>query len=271
MTEQNFIYECSRTNATHQVSNSEWINEWNEGIKLEKGDTVRLLGSFISESGSGQDVSVNNDTKFTIDFYPYLNADTVSFPEATHAHFTSDFQLQMGDISQPAYMTDNFGIEPPYTPNDFTNTPSNPDNITQRKRLIKDKFFYPQRSLHYTPYNFDPNDNAIKAGCYIDTSSGTISQAEADANAKVEGTLSMFNQTNLTQEFAIGHLCKLCNFPLFKGVTYDRVGGVFQTRDFSYDEYLKVGDNISTYFISNITHKQLQLLLNILMRLDQEL
>ena len=63
MTEQNFIYECSRTNATHKVSNSEWINEWNEGIKLEKGDTVRLLGSFISESGSGQETShaiINN-------------------------------------------------------------------------------------------------------------------------------------------------------------------------------------------------------------------
>ena len=250
MTEQNFIYECSRTNASHKVSNSEWINEWNEGIKLEKGDTVRLLGSFISESGSGQDVSVNQDTKFTIDFYPYLNADTVTFPDATHAGFTSNHQLQMGDIAQPAYMTDNFGIEPPYTANDFTSTPSNPDNITQRKRLIKDRFEFPQRSLHYTPYNFDPNDDAVKAGCYIDTTTGTISQAEADANAKIEGTLSMFNQTNLTQEFAVGHLSKLCNLPLFKGVTYDTGGGVFETQNFSYDEYLKVDDYISTYYCS---------------------
>ena len=64
MTSQNTIYECSRKNAVHKVSNSEWINEWNDGIKLNRGDTVRLLGSFISELGDGNDISVNEDTPF---------------------------------------------------------------------------------------------------------------------------------------------------------------------------------------------------------------
>ena len=141
MTEQNFVYECSRGNAQTQISNSEWINEWNEGIKLEAGDTVRLLGSFISEVGDGNDISIEKDTKFTLDFKPYINAETVAFGVATHSNIAGKFQFQLGDIAQPAYYTDNFGTEPPYTMFDLSNQPNNKRiQDAAHQRLQSDRF-----------------------------------------------------------------------------------------------------------------------------------
>ena len=43
------VYECSRQTASVQIDNREWYNEFTEGIKLNRGDQVRLLGSFIQE------------------------------------------------------------------------------------------------------------------------------------------------------------------------------------------------------------------------------
>ena len=79
MTEQTFIYECSRDLATKKISNSEWINTWNDGVKLQKGDTVRLLGSFINEDGDAEDIQILEGASFTIEHKPYINADTVIF------------------------------------------------------------------------------------------------------------------------------------------------------------------------------------------------
>ena len=64
--QQTLVYECSRKNAQIQVSNSQWTNIFNEPIELEKGDTVRMLGSFISEAGEGNDISLDEDFEFTL-------------------------------------------------------------------------------------------------------------------------------------------------------------------------------------------------------------
>ena len=85
MSSQNIVYECSRGNADHKISNSEWVNTWNEGIELKRGDTVRLLGSFISEAGDGDDIAIDEDIKFTMEYEPYINAETLNFGGPTHA------------------------------------------------------------------------------------------------------------------------------------------------------------------------------------------
>ena len=257
MTEQNFVYECSRGNAQTQISNSEWINEWNEGIKLEAGDTVRLLGSFISEVGDGNDISIEKDTKFTLDFKPYINAETVAFGVATHSNIAGKFQFQLGDIAQPAYYTDNFGTEPPYTMFDLSNQPNNKRiQDAAHQRLQSDRFSmklnYGQYSAGDTLYNV-PDDDAVKAGAFFDTASGTANITTADVTNQilVNNTLSTFNQKNLPQEFQIGHLCKLIKIPIFHGLQYETTQGVYEQHSFDPAEILQVGDYISTYHVGN--------------------
>lgn len=116
MAEQQLIYECSRKSSDKQISNSEWINIWRDGIHLKRGDTVRLLGSFISEDGDSSDIQVLDKSSFTIEHMPYINVDTVRFEDSvagTKSH-PAQYQMRFGDIGSPAYSTDAFGIEPPY-------------------------------------------------------------------------------------------------------------------------------------------------------------
>ena len=115
-TEQQMIYECSRKTAEKKVSNSEWINVWNDGIQLNRGDTVRLLGSFISEDGDSSDIQVLENTSFTMEHMPYINIDTVRFEDSisgTKTH-VAQYQMRFGDIGSPAYSTSSYGEEPPY-------------------------------------------------------------------------------------------------------------------------------------------------------------
>ena len=62
--------------------------------------------------------------------------------------------------------------------------------------------------------------DAVKIGCYMDTSSGTPTAADMTAENLIPGTLSEFNQLNLSQEFRVAHLCKLIEFPLFHGLKF---------------------------------------------------
>ena len=255
MDSQNTVYECSRKNAVHQVSNSEWINEWNEGIHLKKGDTVRLLGSFISEVGDGNDISISEDTKFTMDFEPYINAETVEFEGTTDEKIASSFQLRLGDIAQPAYATDNFGVEPPYATPKLAAQDISP-GLDNNLLPVADRFQYNndygQHSRH--PYAFKTNDDAQKIGAYFDTSSGLGDITADDVTNKkfVPRTLSEFNEKNMPQEFRIAHLCKLLKFPLFNSLKFRQNGTDPDIlRTFLTDDILQVGDNISTYHIGN--------------------
>ena len=263
MTSQNTIYECSRKNAVHKVSNSEWINEWNDGIKLNRGDSVRLLGSFISELGDGNDISVNEDTPFSMDYFMYINADTVRFPASRDSHFASTYQLKLGDIAQPAYATDNFGVEPPYcsfNKNNQTqfpniNTTSTLADYIENRTILCDRYTY-ANDLH-TPadtYNFTTTDDAIKIGSYFDTSSGIGSLAAGNLNQNIANTLTSWNQRNMTEEYYIAHLSKLCNFPMFKGVYHEATTGNFTFQNFDPNDVLSVGDYVSSYWISNYTY-----------------
>lgn len=68
------IYECSSANATVNIADNEWVNEFKEGVELKPGDTVRILGSFINEKGSGDQIEITNENnKFTLEYIPIHN------------------------------------------------------------------------------------------------------------------------------------------------------------------------------------------------------
>ena len=83
-TEQQLIYECSRKTADKQISNSEWINIWRDGIQLNRGDTVRLLGSFVHEGSSGEEIQISKDLTTNISFSPFIKANTFGTADRTN-------------------------------------------------------------------------------------------------------------------------------------------------------------------------------------------
>jgi len=253
--EQNLVYECSRQNASVKISNSEWVNEWSDGIQLNRGDQVRLLGSFISEVGDGNDISISEDTKFTMDFKPYINGETVNFGSATHADIAGSFQIKLGDIAQPAYYTDNLGTEPPFTTPKLVAQNKEPNFADNAGRLASDRYSYRKDYGQHAalPYLYPTTDDARKAGCFIDTASGTANLTAADITDEklVKGTLSAFNQINVSEEFHLGHLCKLLRFPMFGGVRFEETEGNYINKDFRSDDILNVGDYIATYHIGD--------------------
>ena len=104
-------YECSRQNAsiTYGEDFSEWENEFKEGIELKKGDTVRLLGSFVHQGSTSEEIEVEQDMELNIAYSPFIVADTIDTLDTT-----ADGTLQdLSDIGDIAYSTDSFGIEPP--------------------------------------------------------------------------------------------------------------------------------------------------------------
>ena len=291
-TEQQMIYECSRKTAEKQISNSEWINVWNEGIQLNRGDTVRLLGSFISEDGDASDIQVLDNTSFTIEHMPYINVDTVRFEDSvsgTKSH-PSQYQMRFGDIGSPAYSTSSYGEEPPYhalnsTPREQTDSH---DFAIQLREPVgtgmmdwyADVGWYEiyerneavdattETGINWSGgYDFAVNDSAEKMGCYFNTSSGnpatptTITTSDTPAKTYLvptptDRTLSDFTLKNLEHQYYIAHMCKLIYFPIFQGVRYESTVGNFVTKEFEDDDYLQVGDYISTYFVSASSSQQ---------------
>ena len=116
-------YECSKQNASVNISNSEWINNFDQGIKLEKGDEVRLLGSFVNEASSGDNIEITDNMSVNIQYSPYIKAQTF---------FTADSStdlIDIGKIGDLAYSTDSYGIEPPgWWYNDGQATTASPAN-----------------------------------------------------------------------------------------------------------------------------------------------
>jgi hypothetical protein len=104
-------YECSRQSSSvkSETDFSEWTNEFTEGIELKKGDTVRLLGSFVHQGSTAEEIEVENDMELNIAYSPFILADTIDTLDST-----TDGSLQnIADICDLAYGTDSFGIEPP--------------------------------------------------------------------------------------------------------------------------------------------------------------
>ncbi len=102
-------YECSIQTSSVRIDNTEWINEFSQGIKLKKGDQVRLLGSFIQEGSDSNEIEIEEDQEINISYSPYLLGNTIDTIDKTENGNLLDLS-QIGDI---AYSTDSFGIEPP--------------------------------------------------------------------------------------------------------------------------------------------------------------
>ena len=100
-------YECSIQNSSVKLSNAEWINEFSNGIKLSKGDTVRLLGSFVHENSSGEEIQIDSDSSFNLSFNPFIKATTYGTADK------GSNLMDLSNIGDLAYSTDSFGIEPP--------------------------------------------------------------------------------------------------------------------------------------------------------------
>ena len=107
-------YECSIQNSSIKLSNAEWVNEFSDGIKLSKGDTVRLLGSFVHENSSGEEIQIDQDTSFNLSFNPYIKPTTYGTADK------NTNLMDLSNISDLAYSTDSFGIEPPLWWQDIT-------------------------------------------------------------------------------------------------------------------------------------------------------
>lgn len=118
-TYQSEVYECARNTAPVKIDNSEWINEFSGGIKLNKGDNVRILGSFVHEGSSGEEIEVAADTTVNVSYSPYIIGATLG---------TADPTKNLIDLSQYADIpasTDSFGIEPPHRIDPNTDVLSN--------------------------------------------------------------------------------------------------------------------------------------------------
>lgn len=289
-TEQQLIYECSRKTADKQVSNSEWINIFRDGIQLNRGDTVRLLGSFISEDGDSSDIQILENQSFTMEHTPYLNVNTVRFEDDTSSAaktHPSTYQMRFGDMASPVYLTDAYGIEPPYyslngNPVFQTDVPANAHNFEdQLTQPISDSFvdWYSAAGWYglleggatnpFTNnggYNYAVNDVAIKSGAYFSTDNRILPQPTVQSTTSTPAidyltpvetskSLSDFNLKNLAHQFQMAHLCKLVYFPVFQGVYYDAATvnanpDIPVIKTFADDDFLQVGDYISTYFVS---------------------
>ena len=100
-------YECSRQNSKVQISNAEWINEFTDGIELKKGDTVRLLGSFVHEGSSGEEIQISKDLTTNISFSPFIKANTFGTADRTNN------LIELKNYADIPYTSDAFGVEPP--------------------------------------------------------------------------------------------------------------------------------------------------------------
>ena len=109
---QTKIYECARSTSVYSPNNYTWTNNFSEGIDLRRGDQVRILGSFIEEVNSLENIKLSEPLKANIYYQPYITALTFGNTENL-AQKESDFQSTLGTIGGPAYTTDSLGTEPP--------------------------------------------------------------------------------------------------------------------------------------------------------------
>ena len=62
------VYECSRDSASVKIDETNWINEFSDGIELKKGDQVRLLGSFVQEGANSNEIEISQDQEVNISY-----------------------------------------------------------------------------------------------------------------------------------------------------------------------------------------------------------
>lgn len=106
---QNTVLECSRQNASVLLDDTgtSWINEFT-ATKLEKGDTIRILGSFVNEEAQGDEIEITDEMSVNIVHTPFIRGHTLATAD------TQNNLLDLGTFSDIAYTTDATGIEPPH-------------------------------------------------------------------------------------------------------------------------------------------------------------
>lgn len=266
MSFQSQVYECSATNASVKISNNDWINEFSDGITLEPGDTVRVLGSFIQERGGGDTIEIPNDTTFNLSFQPYVTAETLKFHLSNQGE---DTQINLGMFAQPAYATDNLGVEPPEMPgyvgsiHDGYNPSTLEDAIKYKSSPLLAKATGSTSDGNLSPGKMNGQGDVAKfVGWKEDCSSNQNWKTDTEG----EGTLnSGFNNLSIPREFYISTLCKRLTVPLFKSIRFrdwsdnpPTNAGTSQlyVRNFVFDPARadglewRAGDYIATYFIS---------------------
>ena len=151
-TYQSESYECSIQNSSVRISNAEWINDFSDGIKLSKGDNVRLLGSFVHEGSSGEEIQINQDMNANVSFSTFIKANTYGTLDKT-ANL-----INLGDIGDLAYSTDNFGIEPPLW---YTDQTIQDVQLVAHSQNNKDQtqFSDPLATAYQPNYDFNSHTN----------------------------------------------------------------------------------------------------------------
>ena len=180
-TYQSEAYECARNTSVVSVDESEWINEFSDGIQVRKGDNIRILGSFVHEGNSGEELEVVEDRSLNIQFSPYLDLNTF----ATNGG-TEDNLINLASVSDIASSTDATGIEPPL--NFISNADTNP-NVAN--------FTYPTGDVNaysdpVSTGSFTPNPSVGLTGILGDGRTAFYPQADIQQNWGINYNTNVF-------------------------------------------------------------------------------
>ena len=205
---QSKVYECSRQNASVLLNDqkTEWINEFKEGIRLEKGDTIRILGSFVNEAAEGDQIEVTDTMSTNIIHTPYIRAHTLATSD------TKEDLLDLGYFGSPAYSTDALGVEPPHQTYTLDIVDTHPTiDVSVDKRYQ------------------EPEGTQEQTGVFGDGVLHVKSQYEGfGTEAKLFGTnintarnLALFSKTNVDNELYLAQQVKKFILPVFDGLSFE--------------------------------------------------
>ena len=284
MSFQSQVYECSAQSASVRISNNEWISEFPAGIKLDPGDTVRVLGSFIQEKGGGDEIEVDNDLSIMVEHSPYITAESIALHNTDGS---TTYQIALGNYAEPAFVVDNLGTEPMARPVTSTLNPNNTDTGLELKG----------KAVYY--FAAGPNPGAANNGNgsqAIDMYDGTVNPKwefqdnwmngfgeiaitagwdnpglkrrrlvttgpDGSEITHYEDDSDQFNIASIPREFYVSTLCKLITIPIFDGLRYYNPDGDLITVPYTIDTSnnrtlpYHANDYIATYFIGGYKNR----------------
>tara|TARA_R110000803_G_scaffold111260_1_gene179683 strand:+ start:2122 stop:6402 length:4281 start_codon:yes stop_codon:yes gene_type:complete len=288
---QTQVFECSRGNAQVKITNNEWINEFSEGIKIEKGDQVKLMGSFIQERGAGDQIEISKDEVATIGYTPYIKFESIKFttPKSQgQVKKNVEYQFKMGDFSEPVMWTDSYGVEPPYTPGPKYGDAAGPGGqgggsgrdriVINQAQITQQTNPYPRETASQSyndntvtaPYELQSfNTNVPKFATTKEVASpsmtngnymGHYAQGESaqlvgwNEKAAAE-TAKYYSELSIPREFYISSLCKLVVSPICAGIRFrsDSVTSPYMIVDDNPLNTIEAGDTVASYYMSGYT------------------
>ena len=281
---QSRVYECSAKNASVKISNNHWINEFKGGIELDVNDTIKVLGSFIQEKGDGENIEIDDDISIMLRHNPYVTSETIKLhvPQGTGAAVI-DYQYSMKHMALPVSATDNFGVEPPYSPGYIPVSQAiGPDGAHPPFKMadfekIRGSYTFGSAFFGSTDgsgegYGYNGLGDKVKTlGWTNDISSqyqGLPPVGPTNGTEFVKDVVGNmtggFYHESIPREFYISSLCKLIRVPLVDGIRCEALNNGTSVRNtvtklFTHDPTRNIkapfqpGDFIGTYFISGYT------------------